>query len=82
MQKILLTTDWANDVQRVIFSVFAGIISLIHYFLISKYVTVHLRCMLSVPCCDCSWLEPGSPRMNSVARRQVMVGIGRPTQTQ
>jgi hypothetical protein len=81
MQKILLTTDWARDVQRVIFSVFVGIISLMYYFLNSKYATVHLRCMLNVPCCDNSWLEPGSPRMISVARRQVMVGIGRPTQT-
>jgi hypothetical protein len=82
MQKILLTTDWAHDVQTVIFCVFFFFnISLIYYFLNSKYATVHLRCMFNVPCCDNWWLEPGSPRMISVARRQVMVGIGRPTQT-
>ena len=79
MQNILLTNDRAQDAQTVIFSVFVGIIYLIYYFLNSKYVTVYLRCMLNVPCCDNSWLEPGSPRMISVARRQVMVGIGRPT---
>jgi len=83
MQNILLTNDWAQDVQTAIFFffVFVGIISLIYYFLNSKYATVHLRCMLNVPCCDNSWLESGSPRIISVARRQVMVGIGRPTQT-
>jgi hypothetical protein len=81
MQTILLTTDWAHDVQTVIFSVFVGIISMIYYFLNSKYARVHLRCMLNVPCCDNSWLEPGSPRMISVASRQFMVGIRRPTPT-
>lgn len=80
-EKKLLFNEWAHDVQIVIFSDFIGIIYFIYYFLNSTYAIVDLRCMLNVPCWDSSWPEPGSLRMISVARRQVMVGIGRPTQT-
>lgn len=59
-EKNLLFNECAHAVQVVIFLDFIGIISFIYYFLNSKYATVHLLCMLNVPCWDSSWPEPGS----------------------